>query len=142
MGKHLRRMTSLSIGLVAASILCYGQAGRAELFGAIEDPAGLSVPNAKVQAEDQATMARYSGLSDAHGGYHLVGLPAGEYVFRIEKPGFQTYRQSGIVLRLGDRTLLDVKLQVGQPAQSVEVTAAVPLLQTASAEVCLNVDEK
>src|SRR5215471_3429090 len=142
MTNGLGAFTILPIGLLVASAVCYGQAGRAELFGAVQDPAGLAVPNAKVQAEDQATMARYSGLTDERGEYHLVGLPTGEYVLRVEQPGFQAYRQSGIVLRLGDRTLLDVKLQVGQPTQSVEVTAAAPLLQTASGEVSLNVDER
>jgi len=39
------------------SVTCLGQAGRAELFGSILDPAGLPVPKAKVAAEDQATMA-------------------------------------------------------------------------------------
>ncbi len=80
-------------------------------------------------------------MSDLRGEYHLLGLPAGKYVLRIELPGFQAYRRSGIVLRLGDRTALDVKLQVGQPSQSVEVRAAGPGLQTASAEVSLNVDQ-
>src|SRR5215471_5192094 len=140
MTNGLGAFTILPIGLLVASAVCYGQAGRAELFGAVQDPAGLAVPNAKVQAEDQATMARYSGLTDERGEYHLVGLPTGEYVLRVEQPGFQSYRQSGIVLRLGNRTLLDVNLQVGQPSQSIEVTAAAPLLQTATGEVSLNVD--
>jgi hypothetical protein len=56
--------------------------------------------------------------------------------------GFRVYRQSGITLRLADRTALDVELEVGQPTQSVEVTAAAPLLQTASGEVSLNVEAK
>ena len=60
----------------------------------------------------------------------------------VEQPGFRTYRQSGITLRLADRTELDVKLEIGQPSQSIEVTAAAPLLQTASGEVSLNIDEK
>src|SRR5215471_6876537 len=99
--------------LIGISGICYGQAGRAELFGAVQDPAGLAVPKARVQVEDQATTARYSVLTDERGEYHLVGLPVGEYVLRVEQPGFQTYRHSGIVLRLNDRTLLDVRLQVG-----------------------------
>jgi hypothetical protein len=142
MRKTLRKLASVSFGLTLASTLCHGQTGRAELFGAIDDSAGLAVPKAKVQAEDQATMARYASISDSRGEYHILGLPAGEYVLTVEQPGFRTYRQSGIVLRLGDRTSLDVKLQVGQSSQSIEVTAAAPLLQTASGEVSQNVDEK
>src|SRR5215472_14035853 len=44
-----------------------GQAGRAELFGVIRYASGLSVPGASVQAEDQATMARYSATFDDRG---------------------------------------------------------------------------
>jgi len=128
--------------LIFTSALCFGQAGRAELFGTIQDPAGLAIRKAKVQAEDRATMVRYSATSDERGAYHILGLPAGQYVLTIEQPGFRTYRQSGIVLRLADRTSLDVKLDVGQLSQSVNVTAAAPLLQTASGEVSLNVDER
>jgi hypothetical protein len=57
----------LSAALILAPALCNAQAGRAELFGAIRDPSGLPVAHAKVEAEDQATMARYASLSDATG---------------------------------------------------------------------------
>src|SRR5215831_17333071 len=102
MGKKPGRLVFPSVGLILASTLCYGQGGRTELFGSIQDPAGLAVPKAKVEAEDQATMARYATLSDERGDYHILGLPAGEYVLKVEQPGFHTYRQSGIFLRLGN----------------------------------------
>lgn len=130
------------IGLLLAATLCFGQAGRVELFGTIQDPSGLPVPKAKVAAEDQATMVRYSAVSNERGEYHLLGLPAGRYVLTVEQPGFRTYRQAGITLRLAELTAVNVKLEVGQRSQSVDVTAAAPLLQTASGEMSLHVDEK
>lgn len=87
-------------------------------------------------------MARYSALSSERGEYHILGLPAGGYMLTVTQPGFHLYRQSGITLRLADRTAIDVKLQVGELTQSVDVTAAASLLQTASGEVSLNVGEK
>src|SRR5215472_12473672 len=129
-------------GLIFGSSVCFGQAGRAELFGVIQDPTGLPVPNAKVSAEDQATMVRYPAISNEQGEYHIIGLPASQYVLTVEQPGFRTYRQAGVVLRLADRTSLDVKLEIGQPAESIDVTSAAPLLQTASGEVSLNVDQE
>src|SRR6476646_3467526 len=92
--------------------LAVSQAGRAELFGVIRDSSGLAVSGASIQAEDQATMVRYSGTSDEHGEYHLVGLPASNYVVTVEQPGFRMHRQSGVTLRLADRTLLDMTLQI------------------------------
>src|SRR5271169_6418615 len=142
MSKRMQRLLILLSGLICASTLCFGQAGRAEMLGTIQDPATLPVPKAKVEAEDQATTARYSTVSDELGQYHLLGLPPGQYVLTVEQPGFHTYRQSGITLRLADRIALDVKLEVGQPSQSVDVTAAASLLQTTRGEVSLNVEEK
>ena len=136
-----RTLGSISL-LYFASVGCFGQAGRAELFGTILDPSNSAVPNAKVQAEDQATMVRYSATSDERGEYHILGLPAGQFVLTVEQPGFRMYRQTGITLRLGDQTLIDAKLEIGQPTQSVDVNAAASLLQTASGGVGQNVDEE
>ena len=137
--RHISRLFSV---LLLGSISCLGQAGRAELLGTIQDPSGLSVPKAKIEAEDQATMAEYSATSNERGEYHILGLPAGQYILTVQVSGFRMYRQSGITLRLGDRTSINVSLEVGQPSQSVDVTAAASLLQTASSEVSLHVDEK
>src|ERR1700674_4316749 len=131
----------LVVCAIAATPLSFGQAGRAELFGTIRDPSSRPIPGAKVEAEDQATMMHYAATSDERGEYHLLGLAAGRYVLLVKQPGFQPFRQSGITLGLDDRTVVDIQLEVGQPSQSVDVTAAAPLLQTASGEVSLNVEE-
>jgi Carboxypeptidase regulatory-like domain len=119
--------------------VCHAQAGRAELFGRVEDPSGLAVAGATVQAADQATTARYASVTDTRGEYHLLGLPAAQYVLTVESPGFHTHRQAGIVLRLGGRTAIDVKLAVGASSESVDVSGATPLLQTATGEVSENI---
>ena len=77
------------MALTFVSTLCFSQAGRAELFGAIQDPSGLAVSKAKVDAEGQATLVRYSAVSDERGEYHILGLPAGQYVLTVEQPGFR-----------------------------------------------------
>ncbi len=132
----MRTLVSLLVFASAAS----GQAGKAELFGTIRDPSGLPVAKAGVNAEEQATKVRFPALSDDRGTYHLLGLPAGQYRLTVEKPGFRTHRQSGIALRLAERTALDVALEVGPQTQSVEVTAAAPLLETATGQVSYTVD--
>jgi len=85
---------ALLLALILSSALCFGQAGRAELFGTIRDPSGLPVPKAKVGAEDQATMVHYRTSANDRGEYHFLGLPAGQYILSVEQPGFSTYRQS------------------------------------------------
>ena len=137
-----RTLFLIVIVYVICPLFAAAQAGRAELFGVIRDSSGGAIPGAAVQVEDQATMVRYSATSDDRGEYHLVGLPASNFVVTVEQPGFRMYRQSGLTLRLAERTVLDLTLQVGQTTQTVEVTASAPLLQTASGEVSMNMDEK
>jgi hypothetical protein len=131
------------LGLLFFSTLsCFGQAGRAEISGSVQDPSHLAISGAKVEAEDQATRAVYAAATDARGDYHLLGLPAGQYVLSVSQPGFRTYRQSGITLKLADRIMLDVGLEVGQPAQAVEVTAEAPVLQTTGGDVGFGVNQQ
>ena len=121
--------------LVAVSHCCFGQAGKAEVFGSIQDPQGLAVSPAKVSIQEQATGSRFHVVTDERGDYHLLGLAAGQYVLTVEKPGFRPYRQEGITLRIGDQIRLSVKLELGQSSQSVEVNAQASLLETASGSV-------
>lgn len=120
----------------------FGQAGKAELFGTIRDPQHLAAGQAKVTTTEQGTGARFEVLSGERGDYHLLGLPAGQYVLAVEKPGFRPYRQEGITLRIGDQIRLDVQLQVGQATQSVDVQAQATLLETASGSVNYHVAQR
>jgi hypothetical protein len=125
--------------LVAFSLSCFGQAGKAELSGAVQDPQGLAAAKAGVTAEEQATGIRFDVLTDDRGEYHLLGLAAGQYVLAVQKPGFRPYRQEGIVLRIGDQIRLNVKLELGQSSQAVDVSAQASLLETANGSVSYHV---
>jgi hypothetical protein len=135
------QVLSALVTLAALSPCCFGQAGKAELFGAIQDPQGLAAAQAKVTTEEQATGARFDVLTDDRGEYHLLGLAAGQYVLTVEKPGFRPYRQEGIALRICDQIRLNVALELGQASQSVEVNAQASLLETASGSVSYHVSQ-
>jgi hypothetical protein len=128
-------VTASLAAFFAVALPCAGQAGKAELFGAIQDPAGLGVARAEVTGEQRATSATFEVTSDEHGEYHLIGLAAGQYELTVGKNGFRPYRQTGITLRIGDQTRLDVKLEVGQSSQAMTVNAEASLLETANGSV-------
>jgi hypothetical protein len=135
------RLQALS-ALAALAVLpprCFPQAGKAELFGAVQDPQGLAVAAAKVTSQEKATGARFAVATGDRGEYHLLGLAAGEYVLTVEKPGFRPYRQQGLALRLGDQVQLNVTLELGQASQYVEVNARASLLLTANGTVSSHV---
>ncbi len=119
---------------VAAAFLlsaaAFGQAGRAELFGTVIDPAGLAVSAADVGAQNVETGASLKTTTNESGEFHFFALLPGDYQLTATKTGFMTLRRSGIRLRVADRVSLDLQLQIGEVTQSVEVSAATPLLQT------------
>ena len=88
------------------------------------------------------TGVRAGSTSNSSGDYALPYLLPGPYNLTVEQSGFKTYTRTGIVLREGDRVTSDVTMQVGDAAQSVEVTAAAPLLDTSTASMGQTVDER
>jgi hypothetical protein len=122
--------------------LCLAQGGKGELFGAISDPSAAAVPGAQVEAVAKDTGVAVATTSNARGEYHLLGLAAGEYTLSVSAAGFQTYRQAGIVVRVGDQIRQDVRLAIGEASQAVEVNARASLLETASGSVSYSLDQQ
>lgn len=135
-------MRTIALLLFSFSAFSFGQAGRAELFGTVQDPAGLAISKAKVRLEEESTAAKFETVSDGRGEYHLLGLPAGRYALAIEQPGFQLYQRTGIVLRIGDQTELNLRLKLGQSSESVKVEEQASLLETASGSVGYHVSQQ
>jgi hypothetical protein len=130
----------LAVGIV--SVVLTAAANGAEMFGIVTDPSGLPLTGAQVTATAEATSARYEDTTGERGDYHLLGLPAGTYTLEVEQHGFRSSRMNGLIVRLDDRLQLNVGLEIGAQAQSIEVTGAAPLAQTASGEVSFSVDQR
>jgi hypothetical protein len=106
------------------------QATTAELAGRLADPAGLPVGAATVTAQHTATGFTVAQASGLDGRYHFSALPAGAYRVTATKEPFAPLRREGILLRVSDHGTLDLTFALGPANQSIEATAAPPLLQT------------
>ena len=80
--------------------------------------------------------------SGGDGGYNLPSLPVGPYTIKVTANGFSTYNQSGIVIQVGNELRVDVKLQVGGVAQTVQVTSAASMVQTEDQSISQVVDRQ
>lgn len=118
------------------------QSTKAELFGTVFDPSALPVTAARVQLTNTATGLAASFTTPADGRYQFLALPAGAYSLTVNRQGFAPLTRSGILLRVGDRTSIDLTLQLGDASQSVEVTAAAPLLQSSRGTAAFVVEQK
>jgi len=111
------------------------QSTTAVLRGTISDSSGAVVQGARISATNTDTNLTGSVVSDDSGNYTISGLPPGMY--RIEASFGQLQKQvrSGVRLQVNESRRIDLILQVGPAEQSVEVTAAAPLLQTDDSSV-------
>ena len=106
---------------------------RGTLMGRITDPAGLGVPNAKIVVTKTDTNTRSQTVSGPDGNYTMPFLAPGPYSVEVEVTGFKKYLHSGIEIGTNERIAEDIQLQIGNPSESVTVTADAPLLNTVTA---------
>jgi hypothetical protein len=100
------------------------------LTGTISDTTGAVVAGAKITITEQETGIRGTVQSDSNGVYIRPLLKPGLYSIEVEASGFKKSIQRDILLNTGDRVGVNIQLTVGDISQSVEITAAAPLLQT------------
>lgn len=112
------------------------------IYGTVTDPSGAAIVAAKVTAENGQTGLIRSSITSANGAYTIPLLPIGNYELSVEAPGFEIFRQSGLILQVEQQMLVNVKMQVGQVTQRVTVTAAPPQVNTSSATLGKVVEER
>lgn len=123
--------------LFAAGLLLTGnllaQSADTAILGTVSDSTGAVIPGAQVTIEQAATGFNRAIESNAEGYYELRYLRPGEYSVSVSHEGFRTERRGNIQLQIGQQARLNVTMQVGDVAETVEVSSAAPLLQTENA---------
>jgi hypothetical protein len=117
------------VGLLIV-VASFAQRDLGTIAGTVTDPTGAAVPNAKVTITEIATNLSYTTVTGASGDYVRPALKPGTYKVVGEAQGFRPVEQDNVLVTPGDRIGVNLTLQVGQITESVEVTAAAPLLQT------------
>jgi hypothetical protein len=115
------------------TIAVFGQETRGTISGAVVDSSGAGIPGVKVLVTETRTGTKASTVSDAAGQYTIPFLAPGNYEVSAEAAGFKKSVRSGLDLGSGGHPVIDIHLEVGDTAQSVEVAGDVPLVNTENA---------
>ena len=127
------------IALVAFSTSLLAQSS-ATITGSVTDPQGALVSGVQVVARNTATNIETSTKTTGSGYYTLTNLPPGTYDVRVE--GGKDYGKAeskGFTLQVGQTRDLDFKLQLAGVSQTIEVTAAAPLIEPNKTEVSTSI---
>ncbi len=131
----LRSSLGGGVCLLALSGAALAQLDRGSITGTITDPAGAAIPAARIAILHAATGAKVETVANGLGQYSRPNLPVGGYRVTIEAEGFRRAVQTGIELGVSETIRLDVRLEVGSTAESIEVTAGLPRIQTESPQI-------
>jgi hypothetical protein len=121
--------------MILTSAICFGQGERASITGTVTDQSGGAIPGTAVVVRNEATNVATTLQTDGAGVYTVRNLDPGSYTIEAERSGFSKHVDKGFVVQVSQTARLDIALSLGSVSQVVEVTGAVPVLQTETAAV-------
>lgn len=140
---HLRNQLAPVVGaLLVLAGLALGQDPRGALRGVVTDQSKAVIPNVEVRATNVATGVTVSAQTNEAGSYSIPFLPSAIYDVSAELQGFKKFVQAGVQIRVAETTELNIAMDVGTVAETLEVNEATPLLDTASSSLGQVIDER
>jgi hypothetical protein len=130
----LLALIALSLLLVSSVSFAQTTVAQGSIQGTITDPSSAVVSGAKITITNKATNQVSTVTSSSSGTYNSGGLIPGDYVVRVEAPGFKT-TQLPVVVQVAVTSSGNVKLEIGQGSTVVEVQGSAVTVNTEQATV-------
>jgi Carboxypeptidase regulatory-like domain len=139
-------MSSKRVALLLAALLCLFAVAPSSLFaqsastgtvaGTVTDPSGGGIAGATVTLTDTATNIARTDLTNENGRYFFANVVPSKYNVAVSKTGFRVSKLVDQVVNVGASLTLNVTLEIGSVAETVEVTVTTGAeLQTLNATV-------
>ncbi|MBI4874187.1 MAG: TonB-dependent receptor [Acidobacteria bacterium] len=126
------RLTLLAA--LALPRLVFGQFDAAAVLGTVRDPSGAVVPNSKVTLENTKTGILETKQTDSAGNFEFLTVRIGSYRAKAEAAGFKTAVAGEFTVVVGARQRVDLRLEVGETSQTIEIRDAAAALETDSSD--------
>lgn len=133
---------SLFLLFLSSSSLLHAQTGL--ITGTVVDPSGAAIPGAQIQIINQATgdLTR-NATTDPGGTFRALNIPPGTYEIKVTAQGMRDLDRKGVVLDQEQSLGLgQLQLSIGQASQTVTVSTATPLVDTATSSNAAVIDQR
>jgi hypothetical protein len=127
---------------LAASYGVAAQESRGVITGRVSDVSNAAVAGAQVRAENVETGVVTTAVTGEGGDFRLPFLIPGVYRISVEYPGFKAVSMESVQVRVGETVDLPVRLELGNVAETVEVTSLAPPLDTATSSIAAVMDQR
>src|SRR5215216_206079 len=124
-----------------AMLLAFGTVANAQtitgsISGAVMDQTGGMIPGATVTLTSEKTGQSRGSTTDSEGRFNFAALQPGGYAVKVERGGFQTLEQRGVILSANENLALgDLKLQPGQVSETVSVMSEGAIVERESSDL-------
>jgi len=145
--RNTRTAKGLGLVLAGLAILSFAlpapvvaQAVSGTILGVVKDSSGAVVPGASVTLVNTGTGLSRTVVSDGKGDYTAPSLPTGNYTVSAEMSGFKKVALANVHLGVDQKVRIDIKLDLGDMTESVEIQAETPLVQTSTSDLSVTVE--
>lgn len=119
--------------LMFSAVTSFGQQATGTITGTITDQQDAVVPGATIEIRNVATNAVFETKSNDAGFYNAQNLGVGDYTITASANGFKKAVRTGINLQVGQNAQINIPLDVGQVAETVEIRSEALLVDTGGA---------
>ncbi|HUQ94576.1 MAG TPA: TonB-dependent receptor [Bryobacteraceae bacterium] len=130
------------VTVLCALSLAVAQTTSTTVLGTTTDSSSAAVPGVEISVTHLATNQTRTVISNELGYYAIPGLEPGAYRIAARKQGFKRQVRANVLLQVNQKLTVDFPLEVGEVVESVEVTAEVAALDSASASLGTVVDQR
>jgi hypothetical protein len=109
--------------------------GTGAIAGTVTDPMGAVIAHALIKATNSYQGTVYTTESNENGEFLLSNIPPGSYKVEVLSPGFNTCVIGSVLVTSSNLTRVEARLAVGASSETVEVTAAAPLVEATESMV-------
>ncbi|MDE0103281.1 MAG: carboxypeptidase regulatory-like domain-containing protein [Bryobacterales bacterium] len=133
-------LTAVALLATAATHL-FGQADTTQISGFVRDATESVIPGAAVTITNEATQLTREVQTNESGYYVALALPPGYYTVAAESEGFKRTLRTQNKLDSNIAMQVDLRLELGEVTESIEVAAEAIQLQSETATVGRLVEE-
>src|SRR5271156_5831121 len=133
--RNIVSLPILALSFLRVAPFASAQSTGGRIRGTVSDPSGASVAAATVTLINEATHSSHEVQSGENGEYIFIEVPVGSYEIDVTQTGFKKFVRKGITLDLNEVGSVDITLQLGSAAESVEVTGEPPVVDTSSTQL-------
>ncbi len=136
----------LSLLMILFAAVCASRAQAqvtGSIAGIVRDTSGAVLPGVKITVKGRALRREsVSTMTTAEGSYRIALLPPGSYDIEAELTGFASQMWMYIGVAVNQQTTIDFTMHIAGIAETVQVSAEMPLIQVTRSDATNTVTER